>query len=59
MPDLDQYQLCISNVSYDDEHDQFEYNAHVTEFGVIYPDGITHMFQTENGDNIYLANGVT
>lgn len=58
LPDLDQYQLCISNVSYDDEHDQFEYNAHVTEFGVIYPDGITHMFQTENGDNIYLANGL-
>lgn len=58
LSDIDMYQLRISNISYDDEHDQFEYNAHVTEFEVIYPDGSTCSFHTNNNDNIYLANGL-
>ena len=58
LTNLEQYALEIGNVAYDDEHDQFDYNAHITNFNVIYPDGTKKNIHTEKFDNIYISNSL-
>lgn len=56
LENLENYKLEFSNVVFDNEHDQFEYNAHINNFDIIYPDGKRVNIHTENFDNIYLSN---
>lgn len=58
LENMEQYSLEISNVEFDNEHDQFDYNAHISSFNVIYPDGSKRVIHTENNDNIYLSNAL-
>lgn len=56
LENMENYYLEISNITFDNEHDQFEYNAHVNNFNVIYPNGEKHCIHTEKSDPIYLSN---
>lgn len=58
LENMEQYQLEISGITYDNEHDQFDYNAHIPSFNVIYPDGSRKLIHTEKFDNIYLSNAI-
>lgn len=58
LENIEQYSLEISNITYDNEHDQFDYNAHIPAFTVIYPDGTRRSMHTENNDNIYLSTSI-
>lgn len=50
------YKLEFSDVIYDNEYEQFDYNAHINNFNIIYPDGSKRNIHTEHYDNIYLSN---
>lgn len=58
LENLDQYKIEFSDVVVDNEHEQFEYNAYITNFDVIYPDGHRTNMHTENMDPIYLSNSL-
>lgn len=58
LDNLENYYLEISNITFDNELDQFEYNAHVTSFNIRYPDGTVKNIHTENHDNIYLSHAL-
>lgn len=53
---LDQYKLVISRITFDDEHDQFDYNAHIDNFDIIAPNGEIINIHTVNSDYIYISN---
>lgn len=58
LENLNNYYIEFSNVTVDNEHEQFDYNAYITSFDVIYPDGHRVNMHTENYDNIYLSNSL-
>ena len=56
LENIEQYWLEIGGIEFDDEYDAFDYNAHVTSFNVIYPDGSKKQIKTETNDYMYLGN---
>lgn len=58
LENADDYKLKINlnKINYDNEHDQFDYNAHITSFDVIYPNGEEKSIYTKSEDLIYLSN---
>lgn len=55
---VDGYQLEISNIIFDNEYDQFDYNTHIDKFNVICPNGAKIPIHTELNDDIYLSNSL-
>lgn len=58
LENLSKYYIEFSAVAVDNEYEQFDYNAYITNFDVIYPDGHRVNMHTENYDNIYLSNSL-
>lgn len=48
------YFIKIDNLEMDDEYDNIEFNYHITNFGIISPDGTLYDIHTKEADNIYL-----
>ena len=56
LENIEQYWLEIGDIEFDNEYDAFDYNAHVSSFNVIYPDGTKKLIKTESNDYMYLGN---
>lgn len=58
LENLEGYKLEFSNVAVENEYEQFEYNAYITSFDVVYPDGSIKTISTQQNDKIYLSNAL-
>lgn len=48
--------INTEDFDYDDKDDDLEYNAYITSFMLMYPDGSTVEYHTQDNDSIYLSS---